>query len=312
MPITPQPTHQAGDYPDTVRHISDGDPANQTFMRNPSFDLEFRTDVLKDTSNSLETTVASNFNTLDAFDKNHDHGGGSGEKVLDFSQIYGNDTAANAGFDLATAGQYYIKKSGGGADLLRVVEDGALPKDQVIFPGSVDLHEHMAAPASDLVINPHDLKLSGRMFPISLGALIDGATNGPYTEVVLDPAATVGLQFAAPGLLSKTSSDGVTSEGVLVGNLTTPMAHKDNIVLIHLASTNEPVLDGTDPVYGLLRDTNPGGAPVWEISFFSDGTPYSFTTDVLVTLYGNEAYALSNVTVVDSKFVNLCQTGVNT
>lgn len=312
MPITPQPTHQAGDYPDTVRHISNGDPANQTFMRNPSFDLEFRTDVLKDTSNTLETTVNSNFNTLDAFDKNHDHSGGHGEKVIDFSQIYGNDNSANAGFDLASAGQFYIKKSGGGTDLLRVVEDGALAIDQFIFPGSVDLHNHMAAPASDLVNSPHNLKLSGRMFPISLGALIDGATNGPYTKVTLDPAAVLGLQFSAPGLLSKTPSDGATSEGVIVGDLTTPMAHKENIVLMHKSTTDEPLLSGSDPVYGLLEDTNPGGAPVWELSFFANGVAHSFAVDDTVKLYGNEAYSLSTVTVVDSSFVNLCQTGVNT
>lgn len=86
MPIIPQPTHVSGDYPDTIRHVSNGDPGNQTFFRNPSIDLQFRTDVLKDFSNTLESTVNTNFNTLDAFDKNHDHSGSNGEKVLNFAR----------------------------------------------------------------------------------------------------------------------------------------------------------------------------------------------------------------------------------
>jgi hypothetical protein len=309
MPINPQPSHTAGEYPDTIRHISNGDPANQTFMRNPSIDLEYRTDVLKDFTNSLESTVIGNFNTLDAFDKNHDHSGSNGEKVLNFGQIYTNSSQIEATFSLAVDGVFSIKKSGGSSDLLRLDDAATTNETKIIFPGSVDIFTHIAAPASDVATNPHNLALAARVAVLSSGCLIDGASNGPYTEITLDPGLPANDPLAAPELTGKEPTDGSVDPGILVGDLTTPGSPKDNVVMLIDTSTKLPVLSGVDPVYGLLEDIGVPGNPVWRLSFFAAGAVYNFTSDTTVYLYGQEAFDLSNVPVVDPRFPILAQQG---
>lgn len=311
MPITPQPTHQAGDYPDTIRHISNGDPANQTFLRPASEDLEYRTDVIKDFVNTLETNQIANFNTLDAFDKNHDHSGSNGEKVLDFSQIYANSNQVAAAFALAEDASFTIQGSGGSPDLFKVDDAAVADRDKVSFAGSDALHDHIEAAASDLTENPHDLRLTPRLLTASIDALIDGATGGPYTEVILDTAAAPGAQFAAPGLNGKSPSDGLTAEGVLVGDLTSPGSLKTNTVLILDANTNQQLLSGSDPVYGLLENIGTVPSPIYRLSFFAAGVAYNFNTDENVRLFVTEAFTLSTVSVGDSRFITYAQFGYN-
>ena len=302
MPIIPQPTHVSGDYPDTIRHVSNGDPGNQTFFRNPSIDLQFRTDVLKDFSNTLESTVNTNFNTLDAFDKNHDHSGSNGEKVLNFAQVYTNSNPTLATFDLAANGVFSITKNGGGTDLLKLDDAAVTDKTQIVFPGSVSLFDHRDAPASNRTINPHSLALAGRTSIMSSGCLVDGASNGPYTEVTLDPGLSAGSVFAAPELTGKDPSNGITDPGVLVGDLTSPADPKANVVLIIDTATNLPILSGPDPVYGLIEDIGVPGNPVWRLSFFAAGVVHNFATDNTVLLYSQEAFDLTNVPVADLAF----------
>ena len=310
MPINPQPTHQAGEYPETIRHISNGDPANQTFMRNPSIDLEFRTDTLLNFTNSLEATVTGNFNTLDAFDKNHDHSGSNGEKVLNFSQIYTNSNQVEASFNLSVDGVFSVKKSGGASDLFRLDDAATTDPTKIIFPGSVNLFNHMAAPASDVAANPHNLALAGRVSILSSGCLIDGASNGPYTEITLDPGLPANDPFAAPELTGKSPTDGSLDPGVLIGDLTNPGTNKDNVVLLIDTTTRLPVVSGSDPVYGLIEDIGVPGNPVWRLSFFAAGVVYNFTSDNTVYLYSQEAFDLSNVPVADPRFSILAQLGL--
>lgn len=310
MPIAESPNHQAGEYPADVRHISNGDPANQNFIRNPMLDFEYRTDVIKDFVNALEATVLGNYSLLDSFDKNHDHSGSLGEKNLDFAQIYANSSQVLAFLNLASNGALAIKKTGDetAANLLYLDDAATIDKEQIIFPGSVALFDHRDAPASNLTNNPHSLALSGRVFEVSGGCLIDGAANGPYTEVVLDTGMAEGGLFSALGLAGKDPSDGVSAEGVLVGDLVNPGSHKPNIVLIRDVN-GDPIVGSAKPIYGLLEDIGTPGSPSWRLSFFEDGIAYSFSTDTTILLYAQEAYSLSTVPVADPRFTVLAQTG---
>jgi len=310
MPIAESPNHQAGEYPGDVRHISNGDPANQNFLRNPMLDFEYRTDVIKDFVNGLEATVLGNYSLLDSFDKNHDHSGSLGEKNLDFAQIYANSSQTLAFLNLASNGALAIKKTGDETadDLLFLDDAASVDKEQIIFPGSVALFEHRDAPASDLTTKPHNLALAGRVFAISHGCLINGAASGPYTDIVLDPTMAEGGVFSATGLVGKDPSDGVSGEGVLVGDLTSPGSQKPNIVLLRDLS-GLPIVGSSKPIYGLLEDVGTVGAPSWRLSFFEDGAPYSFASDSTVLLYAQEAHSLSTVPVADPRFAVLAQTG---
>ena len=308
MPIVPQPTHQAGDYPDTIRFITNGDPANQTFLRQAQQDLDFRTEVTKDFVNDLEATVISNFNTLDAFDKNHDHSGSNGEQLVDFNQIYSNSSQVDAKFTLANDGSWRVRNDADTEDLIKLDDAGTTDDTKIIFPGSVAVFAHRDAAASDHTgVNPHSLELAGRVLTMSSGCTIDGSSNGPYTKVTLDPSLAIDALFAAPELLGKVGSAAGTVEGVLDGDLTSPGGFKNNIVLIRVKSSDTPILDGGNPVYGLLENTGTQPSPIWELSFFANGAVHNFNADALVTLYGQEAYSLTTVPIVDPGFVKLCQ-----
>jgi len=312
MPITLSPSHVSGNYPDTVRHITNGDPANQTFLRYATLDLDYRTEELRLFTDSLEATATANLNTLTAFNQNHDHSGSNGEKVLTFGQIYANSSQTAAYFNLAAGATFAIKKDGGigAANLFYLDEAGLTNKTKIQFPGSDALFDHQVATAANLTLNPHGLKLAARVLTISDGCQIDGATGGPYAFITLNPALVAGALFAAPGLAGKTPSDGATAVGVLVGDLTSPGGYKANIVLIRDSTLGTPILSSGKPVYGLLQNTGTTLAPVWKLTFYANGVAYSFATTVTVKLYGQTAYTLSDVPVVDPAFVALCQQAI--
>jgi len=312
MAITPNGNHVSGNYPDTVRHITNGDPANQTFLRNATLDLDYRTEMLRLFTATLEATATTNLSTLTAFNQNHDHSGSNGEKVLSFGQIYANSSQTAAYFNLAAAATFAIKKNGGAgaANLFYLNEAGTTPKTKIQFPGSDDLFDHQAATAANLTLNPHGLKLAARVLTISEGCQIDGATGGPYAFITLNTATAVNGLFSALGLAGHTPSDGVAAEGVLVGDVTTPGGYKSNIVLIRDSTSGLPILQTGNPVYGLLQNTGTVPAPVWTLSFYAAGIAYSFATTVTVKLYGQTAYTLSGVPVVDPAFVALCQLNI--
>lgn len=56
MPVTMG--NQPGQYAPTVRHVSNGEKANETTLRRPSIDLENRTDALKQHSEAVETLLS--------------------------------------------------------------------------------------------------------------------------------------------------------------------------------------------------------------------------------------------------------------
>jgi len=273
--------------------------------------LEFRTDVTKDFVNALELTVIGNFNTLNAFDLNHDHSGGNGEKLLDFNQIYANSNQVDAKFTLANNAAWRIRNDADSEDLIKIDDQGTTDDTKIIFPGSVAVFAHRDAPASNLSNNPHNLALAGRSFTMSSGCLIDGLSSGPYSDIILDPGGAVDALFAAPELSGKIGSAGATQEGVMDGDLTSPGGFKNNIVLLRVKSTDTPLLDAGNPIYGLLENTGTPGTPVWKLSFFANGVAHSFATDSLVTLYGQEAFSLSTVPLIDPAFVKLCQEDID-
>jgi hypothetical protein len=94
-----------------------------------------------------------------------------------------------------------------------------------------------------------------------------------------------------------------------VGDLTSPGGYKTNVVLIRDLSNNPIVFSG-NPVYGLLRNTGTLLSPVWKLAFFAAGAVYSFATNTHVKLYGQFAYSLTTVPVVDPRFVTLAQSSI--
>jgi len=315
MPITPSPNNDPGTFPQTVRHITNGDPANQLFLQKPALDLEYRTDVLLEFVNAQESFVNGELASLSAFDIQHDHSGSNGDTVIDFSQIYSNSDDTDAFFNLTEAGQFAIKKSGGPTadDLFRLVEDGATPQDQIIFPGSLDLFGHMAALASDLTTNPHNLNLAGRVFTISLGCKVGNVADDDFA--ILNPLLPAGSDYAAPGLLGKFPGSLVSPrlEGVIVGTSSNASTAPQHIVLIHNSLTNDLITGaGSEIVYGLLQNTGTQLAPTWQINFFTKSGPHTFLMSAgqkTLKLYGQEAYSLTSVPVVDPRFVTLCREG---
>jgi hypothetical protein len=310
MPITPSSNHQVGSYPDTIRHISNGDPANQTFLRNPMLDLEFRTDVLKDELNSFETATAANFNDTVNFDDNHDHSGSRGEKVLDFGQIYSNGPII-ADFNLTALGKFIVRQQGTNTApvLLELDEAGTTPATKIIFPGSVGMFAHVDAAASDLTTNPHNLKLAARLFPISAGCKVGVSAD---SVIVLNTTALINTDYSALGLAGQTPSDGVANEGVIVGAANNSNLTPANIVLVHDQSTNDLKTSGGNPIYGLLTNLGTQLLPSWQLSFFTTAGVYTFpaSTPVFLKLYAMFAYSLSTAPVVDPRLILLARSGI--
>lgn len=312
MPVTPVPTRNPGDYPDTVRHISNGDPVNQTFLRNPSVDLELRTEALRAFANAFATATGVNLQTLTQFLQQHNHSGTSGEQVLDFARIYANSDLTGTYFSLVANGSFAIKKNGGelADDLLKLDDAGTVPKDQIHFPGSTALFDHQAALASNLAVSPHGLKLAARPFVISEGCLVGSTAND--TTITLDPTASVGALYAAPGLFGKTQGNlttGALAEGVITGAVTdTSSEAPQNIVLVHVSG--DLYVPGSEPVYGLLAKDSAG----WKVSFRTKtGGAYAFTTAggaKTLRLIGQEAFSLTTVPVVDPRFILMAKLGI--
>lgn len=304
--ITPSAVHQSGAYPDSIRHITNGDPVNQTFLRNPMLDLEFRTDVLKDAYNDLVASTTAAFTDTNHAFAQHDHSGISGEPIIDFARVYENGDP-DAWFNLAENGKWRILKHGDNLSdvIFEIDEAGTDGPSTIKFPGSAAMFAHVGAAASDLTTNPHDLKLTARFVLISSGCLV-ASSDGSFT---LDTVATAGTLHAAPELNGLTPSDGAANEGVIVGAQTdSPSAA--NIVLVHDATTNDFILDGSDVVYGLLHNSGTQLAPVWQIYFYTSSGAYSFSTTPTLKLYAQFAYSLSTVPTVDPRAVLLAKKGI--
>lgn len=289
FPITPVNEHTPGKYPDTVRHISNGDPCNQEYIRYPSLDLEYRSEVLREALNQFYSEFTTNANALEAFDTNHDHSGNNGEKVVDLAQVYANTSADHAFISLSAGKALRIKKSGGeaSADLLALDDAGTTNKTKIFFPGSNDLFDHQVALASDLTLNPHGLKLAARVVKVC-----DSLSVTTEQEVVLTNLNTV------TGFVSKSRASLVAplAEGVITGALT-PEDYPQHIVLVLNSSTGQQIFSGPNPVYGLLNYTG----TEWKVGFFAGNAPYTFAAPASLKLYGQEAFSLSNIPVVNPR-----------
>jgi len=308
MPIPLSTTHSAGNYPDTVRHILNGDPLEQTFLQNPTYDVEFRTDVIRDyINNTLEPSIQSLTNTTTSFDQNHDHSGANGEKILNFARVYANSSQVDASFSLATNGAYTIKATGASFNLLKITDGATLDRDKVRFSGSDALHDHMESAASDLTLKPHNLALSGKQLVISLDCVIDVA-GGDLQTITLNPSGLEGTAGSALGLDGKSSSDGSTNEGVITGD------HTDNsedlpqhvVRLLDEATSTNLTNVSSEVIYGLLGNTGTIATPIWQLSFYTVSGPHTFlqadgNKDVI--LIGTEAYSLTAVPVTDTGFI---------
>lgn len=107
-----------GEYNLTINHVSNGDPANQTVFRAPSINLENRTDALKTFVELQETLRNAQLGSSNSsiggiqgtFNTSHQHTGGAGGALIDFSQVYQNDNDA-AVFSLHVTGSFTIKST---------------------------------------------------------------------------------------------------------------------------------------------------------------------------------------------------------
>ena len=312
MAITPNGNHVSGNYPDTVRHITNGDPANQTFLRNPMLDLEYRTDVLKDELNSFETSTAANFSDRVNFDLTHLHDGSQGEEVLGFARVYANGGLNGADFNLLTSGKFIIRPHGTSLTppIFEIDEAGTDGPSTIKFTGSAAMFAHVGAAATDRTTNPHNLRLATRLFLASAGCLVGTAADSVIT---LNPAALAGTTYAAPGLVGAVPSNGSTGEGIMVGAASPGSLAPTNLVLIHDASTDDLLLSGAGhPIYGQLTNTGTQPSPIWQLSFFTSVGAYTFPalTPQTLKLYALYAYSLTTVPLVDPRLFLLAMSGV--
>lgn len=336
MPLNPTDTQgNPGDpddavvppYPLNIRHISNGDPCNENFLRAPSVDLESRCEALRKTLNEVEADLVAAQSALSSFDTGHSHGGGSDGSLIDLAQLYANsvtgqpELTTDAVLTLLEGGKVTVYKKDTTSDpILQLLNDGTTPATRIIFPGSSDTFAHVYATASETGIRPHGIQLAGRVIQVSAGCLV-GSTATPDHSVILNAAGSVGGVNAAPGLSGKTPGDGDLTEGVVVATIDNTQASPKNIVVVR-NSANLPItvttsVGVTKQVYGLLKHTGSN----WVLEFFTEIDPaadpanptgaYSFpaSTPTTLLLYGVQAYGLNNLPVVDDMFIKLAKVG---
>jgi hypothetical protein len=304
-----------GEYNSTIQHVSNGDPANQTVFRAPSINLENRTDALKTFTEAQETLRNAQLGSSDSaiggvqgtFNTSHLHTGADGSGLLDFQQIYNNDSD-QADLQLAAGGYFEIKKSDS-TSLLKVDNDTGvvsigvgLAVDSVndthidwgtgasqvsaddipdgttnvmltsAYKSSLDTH------MSDGADTVHNLNLTGR--PLQMNNIsADGASDDVSTE-----------------MSGQTAGGSVSQEGIVTGN-------PANWVIIKEADTNDDLVDAQgNKVYGRITESS----GTWTLTYYSNvaGTETAYTefSSKNISWWVQKIYNLSNVPVYDPIF----------